>query len=235
MMAGLTSLTLAFALLLPAQAPPAGRPARRDRTRAPSVASEAMARATEAAERTTREVSEMRRAVEAMADEVRLLRREMSARTRADRRVRGASQLLQLEESLARLKRELATTRERLRAAQGREDSARLQLANIDNEIIGAGGVNRADTERAIREALNRQINAAQEDQRTHERDAERLAGTIEMAENEANLARERLAELPESTSDQPEAEVPSDRDEPPVTRDGDGSAPPDAEPPAEP
>ena len=136
--------------------------------------------------------------------------------------------MVQLEEGIARLKRELAEIRARLRAAHGREDDARLRLANIDAQLIVAGGVNRQESERVLRSALTRQIDEATEEQTAAERDVARLAEAIALAEREADALRARLQDA------SPPA---SERAEQPDTRSGDASTPaqPGSEPPPQP
>jgi hypothetical protein len=214
-----------LALFAQAQGPVGSRAAQRERARQQAAAEEAAARA-------ARDIAEMRDAVEGMASEMRLLRRELAVRAASDRRVRDIAQLLQVEESLARLKREQAETRARLRAAHAREDSARLRLANIENEIIGAGGVNRDETERVIREAIDRQINDAVAEQQAHERDVERLQESIDLAEAQAARARARLQELADEEPAVPDAEPAAVDREPPPADDADGVEPGNGEPP---
>jgi hypothetical protein len=182
MIATVAGLAAALLLLPPQGAPPA-RGAQRPRTTAP----------TGAPEKAQSEVLELRRAVEALSAQIELLRKDLARRDVSDAATVDRIQLLILDERAARLEGEIADVQRRVQAAQAREADAKRRMENIDTELILYGGLNRDDSERAIRASLTRQVQEAQREQRALLQEQAGLEQDLAEARREAVALRARL------------------------------------------
>jgi hypothetical protein len=208
-----TGMALVAALaLFPAQGASRTRSAQKPKVEAPAAAGE----------QKTPEVVELRKAVEALTAQIDRLRADIARREAADAATVDRLQVLLLDERAARLKREIADMRRLVQVAQNREDDLERRLENIDTELIVYGGLNRQDSERAIRASLTRQIQEEQREQQALLREQAALERELAATEREAAAVRARLRGMPGAA--RPASEPPAEDPTPP---------PPD-EPPAE-
>lgn len=141
------------------------------------------------------ETARLRRSIDALTREVELLRDQMAATAANDmaRFNANAARLQLVLNDIDRLKKERAELEQRLLAAQGRENEALEGLANIQNQLILSGEINRTAAEERIRTALNRQLEQARDEEYRIQGQIDPIEATIERREQLADTLRRRL------------------------------------------
>lgn len=199
-MAGLTATVLTAALALGMQSGTGSGP-RRER------AGERQPASSPARRSASQQIGELQNSVKLLEAELRSLRREMS-RERTDAVSAADLQRLNLlEQREERLEDRLDYARNRLRNAQARETDLQRRLDNIDSERIVYGGINREDSERAVRNYLDREIVRAREEVAGAEREVSRLEVELDRARAAAEALRRKLRLTPEDIEAEQESE----------------------------
>ena len=199
----LTALTITLALVLQGQG--ATDTATPSKPKRPSAA-------TVAADRAANEVVELRKTVETLTEQVKLLRSDLAAREEADAETLDSMRLLLVEERIARLKSELEDARARRRNGQARVDEFTERLRNIGPDMIMAGGIDREESERAVRAALGRALADAQNEVQQAEADISSLEREIATSDQWAAPLRKRVRTAAERHA--AEAEQHADQDD---------------------
>ena len=133
--------------------------------------------------------TDLRAVIKALADEVHNLTGEVKKLRRATEQNADAMQLVVFEDRLARVEDEINASTGRKAELDSSEQTIRSRLANIDQELIVRGGLNREDSEAAIRADLDRSL------QNVH---AQQGANQKQLAElqNEETTLRSRIEAL---------------------------------------
>lgn len=144
-------------------------------------------------------------AVTELRTEVRTLETRLEAMQQEIVRQRAVSvsqgdlaRLTLLEDREGRLETRLAASRGRLRDAQDREADTRRRMDNITSERIAYGGINREDSERAVKNYLDRELDRARNDQVDAQAEVTRVEGELDQTRRAADSLRRKLRLTPE-------------------------------------
>ncbi len=149
--------------------------------------------ATQPRRTTSQQIGELETSVRVLEAELRSLRREMGRSNEAAVSAADMQRLILLEQREERLESRLDLSRNRLRNAQARETDIQRRLDNIDTERIAYGGLNREDSERAVRNYLDREMARTREEVLSAEREVTRVETELESARLASDALRRKL------------------------------------------
>ena len=147
---------------------------------------------------TNQQIDDLKDSVRVLEAEIRALHREVSNSRAAEVSAADMQRLDLLEQREERLENRLDTARQRLRDAEAREMEVQRGLDNVDTERILYGGLNREDSERAVRNNLERAMARVRTEITDAQIEVNRIEQELATTRAAADAMRRKLRMTPE-------------------------------------